>query len=101
MICDFCTTSDPSWRFEAQVFAIDYGEVLGQSDGAWAACDECCRLILAGDREGLVDRAMQIAPSFPDVPREAEREMRVWAQGLFFAYRTSRTPTLIPISVNH
>ena len=95
MICDFCTTLDPSWRFEARPFAIDYGEVVGQSDAGWAACDECCRLILAGDRAGLVERAMRIAPSMPEMPRETERQLRFWAQGLFFEHRTNINPTLI------
>jgi hypothetical protein len=99
MICDFCTAPDPSWRFEARAFAIDYGELVGHSDEGWAACDECCRLILAGDRSGLVERAMQIAPSLPDLPRETEREMRIWAQGLFFRYRTNTAPTLIGAGV--
>jgi hypothetical protein len=100
MICDFCTAPDPSWRFEAASFAIDYGEVVGQSDEGWAACDECCRLILSGDRSGLVERAMRIAPSLPGVPQETEREMRVWAQGLFFRYRTKSAPTLINASAS-
>jgi hypothetical protein len=99
MICDFCTAPDPSWRFEARAFAIDYGELVGHSDEGWAACDECCRLILAGDRSGLVERAMQIAPSLPDLPRETEREMRIWAQGLFFKHRTNTAPTLIGAGV--
>ena len=96
MICDFCTAPNPSWRFEARPFIIDYGELMGHSDGAWAACDECCRLILAGDRAGLAERAMKIAPAMPDLPRETEREMRLWAQDLFFKNRTGTTPTLIP-----
>jgi hypothetical protein len=39
---------------------------------------------------------MKIAPAMPDLPRETEREMRLWAQDLFFKNRTGNTPTLIP-----
>lgn len=100
MICDFCTAPNPSWRFEARPFLVDYGELVGHSDGAWAACDECCRLILAGNRAGLVERAMQVAPALPGCPRESERQMRLWAQSLFFENQTSVAPSLIAPAVS-
>src|ERR1035438_7108962 len=65
MICDFCNAPNPVWRFSARPFVVDYGTMASASDADWAACDACRDLILADDRNGLVDRAMVTAPVIP------------------------------------
>ena len=95
MLCDFCHGPNPNWRFGAQPFVLDYGEVRSLSDADWAACDACRDLILAGDRDGLVERAMQTAPAIPGALDCEVRELRRWAQGLFFQHRIGCEPARI------
>ena len=73
MICDFCNAPNPVWRFSARPFVVDYGTMASASDADWAACDACRDLILADDRNGLVDRAMVTAPVIPGL---ADSEVR-------------------------
>jgi len=89
MICDFCNAPNPVWRFSARPFVVDYGTMASASDADWAACDACRNMILADDRNGLVDRAMLIAPVIPGLPESDARELRRWSQGLFFTHRVS------------
>ena len=89
MICDFCNAPNPVWRFSARPFVVDYGTMASASDADWAACDACRNMILADDRNGLVDRAMLIAPVIPGLPASDARELRRWSHGLFFTYRVS------------
>src|SRR6266700_4262448 len=86
MMCDFCNALNPVWRFRAEPFVVDYGPMVGASDADWAACSACRDLILADDRNGLVDRAMLIAPVIPDLAESELRELRRWSHGLFFAH---------------
>jgi hypothetical protein len=89
MICDFCNAPNPVWRFSARPFVVDYGTMSSASDADWAACDACRNMILADDRNGLVDRAMLIAPVIPGLPESDARELRRWSQDLFFTRRVS------------
>jgi hypothetical protein len=96
MICDFCHGPDPVWRFHAQPFVVDYGIGLqSASDADWAACEACRELIVTGDRAGLVDRAMQVAPRIAGASETEVRELRFWAHGLFFCYRLPGEPMRI------
>jgi hypothetical protein len=54
-ICDFCSSSDVTWSYDAADYILD--EKWG-SRGGWAACDECHDLIEADDRLGLARRAV-------------------------------------------
>ncbi len=96
MICDFCNAPNPVWRFRARPFLIDYGPIAGESDADLAACNGCREMILADDRNGLVDRAMLMAPAIPDLPEADVRELRRWSQGLFFTHRVPCAP--VPIA---
>jgi hypothetical protein len=53
-------------------------------------------MILANDRNGLVDRAMLIAPAIPDLAESDVRELRRWSQSLFFTHRVPCGP--VPIA---
>lgn len=95
MICDFCTFPLVSWRFEAAPFGLDYGHAIATSDCGWAACEECADLILADDRDGLVERALRISPGIPGAPEDEVRELQRWAHDLFFVHRIDAAPTRI------
>jgi hypothetical protein len=97
MICDFCNAANPIWRFSARLLVLDYGPVVTASDADWSACDACRNLILAGGRTGPADRAMLFAPVIPGLPESEVRELRRWAQGLFFAHRVPCEPTPIAL----
>jgi hypothetical protein len=95
MICDFCTFPVVAWRFEATPFGLDYGHAIATSDSGWAACEECAELILAGDRGGLVERALRISPGIPGAPEDEVRELQRWAHDLFFIHRLDIPPARI------
>lgn len=95
MICDFCTFPVVVWRFEAAPFGLDYGHAIATSDAGWAACEECSELILAGDRDGLVERALRISPGIPGAAEDEVRELQRWAHDLFFLHRLDAAPTRI------
>ena len=67
MFCDFCSATQPCWRFEAQPFATVVGNIVATSDSGWAACDACCALIVTGDRAGLLERGAQLIPEIPEL----------------------------------
>jgi hypothetical protein len=79
MFCDFCSAPGPSWRFEARPFATVCGSLLATSDAGWAACDECCALIKADNRVGLLERGIA---RVPDIPQLREW-VRIAHQGFF------------------
>jgi hypothetical protein len=55
MICDFCSAALPAWRYPAGTFV---GPFRTRSVDDWLACEGCHRLIEAGDRPGLAQRAL-------------------------------------------
>jgi hypothetical protein len=59
LLCDFCSAKAPGWCYPAASFiAMTIGPLVSASEGGWAACDECRRLIAADDREGLAQRSL-------------------------------------------
>jgi hypothetical protein len=59
LLCDFCSAKAPAWCYPAASFvAMTIGPLVSASEGGWAACDECHRLIAADDREGLAERSL-------------------------------------------
>lgn len=55
MICDFCSSESPVWVYPAESF---FDEVGSKSVSDWLACEDCHRLIEAGDRDTLAARVM-------------------------------------------
>ena len=95
MICDFCTTPNPAWRFGARALTLQYVPGLtGECDTGWAACDICHDLIVADDRNALAMRGVTVARA-TDAPIEQELQMQLWAQDLFFKHRVNEPPTRI------
>lgn len=59
-ICDLCAHPAPNRTYPAVDVVIDLGDdgPLHLSEGGWAACEDCARLIDADDRDGLADRCL-------------------------------------------
>jgi hypothetical protein len=55
LICDFCSSENPVWLYPAESF---FDEVGSRSVSDWIACQECHRLIEAGDRNALAMRVV-------------------------------------------
>ncbi len=80
MICDFCSSPDVRWRYPARdhdcwaVLSLDEENNLesktARSVGAWAACEECSKLIEAGDKAGLLRRSVETCERDPLDPEK-------------------------------
>lgn len=58
--CDFCSGNPVTWSYPAKNFLAYVTDlIVGESVGAWAACEACHLLIEARDRAGLTARAMR------------------------------------------
>jgi hypothetical protein len=57
MVCDFCSSNQkPLSTYEAESFEMPLAN--NWSDGAWAACASCSEDIDSGNRQNLLDRAV-------------------------------------------
>jgi hypothetical protein len=56
MICDFCSSPAPAWRYPADSFTDIAGS---RSVEDWLACEECHLLIVLGDRDALARRSLR------------------------------------------
>lgn len=88
LLCDFCSEPAPMWCYPAENFiAMRFGPVASASDGGWAACDECHRLIEAGDRRALADRSAALLivanPEFASVSDELRQQLADLHSGFF------------------
>ena len=89
--CDFCSAPEPVWAYPARDFVAYLAmPVVGESVGAWAACEECHRLIEAGNREGLAVRSLdELVMQRPEIALAAPelKERLSMLHSLFFANR--------------
>jgi hypothetical protein len=83
--CDFCWDEHPVWEYPCADFEIDtpFGDVY-VSEGAWAACRSCGRLIEADDRLKLVNAYLAAQPR---MWREVIRPWATRLQNQFFRYQ--------------
>lgn len=66
MVCDFCyeETEESGGHtylvapFTLEILAYPVGSIRVHFDESWLACEACHKLIEAGDREGLLKRAL-------------------------------------------
>jgi hypothetical protein len=91
LLCDFCSAKAPAWCYPAASFiAMNIGPLVSASEGGWAACEECHRLIAADDREGLARRSLstliEAHPEMAPVQRELAGGLRD-LHARFFAHR--------------
>jgi hypothetical protein len=89
--CDFCSATSARWAFRTRAFTtssvlVDETDgqpfVLDFSDltGVWCACDECKALIVSGERDKLVQRAVTpcdalLGERVPSQAREYVRQL--------------------------
>lgn len=90
-ICDFCSEPAPAWCYSASNFvAMTVGPVIAESEGNWAACDECHRLIEDGDRTGLAQRSASllivISPQLACIAGEIQKDLAE-LHAAFFEHR--------------
>jgi hypothetical protein len=103
LLCDFCSAKAPAWCFPAVSFiAMTIGPLVSSSEGGWAACDACHRLIAADDREGLAQRSLatliEAHPEMAAVREELIGSLRgLHAQ--FFAHRYGDAIRVTPLEV--
>ena len=59
MKCDFCSATDPTWRYPAKTFetAVGAGNI---SIADWAACNICKALIDDTNLRGLLERSLDL-----------------------------------------
>lgn len=74
-LCDFCSDSEPSRTFHSRAFEPAPGQYVTAD---WLACWRCAQLVEAGDRDGLLERALRTFkkhhPNLPFPPEELARE---------------------------
>jgi hypothetical protein len=63
MKCDFCSSEYAKYWYDAQDFDLyaiisEQGETKCRSGGSWLACEHCAELIDKGDKNGLIDWAI-------------------------------------------
>lgn len=61
VVCDFCTSVPVMFSYPCRTFVQESPGSLPDfgSNGWWAACTNCHRLIAKSDRDGLVKRALR------------------------------------------
>ena len=59
IICDFCSSPDVHWHYEANDFQAGPDSLHWGSRGFWAACNVCHDLVEANNRQALGMRGMQ------------------------------------------
>jgi len=77
LVCDFCEQPGIAWSYPCAEFTLPSPDpqYMGfGTDDDWAACGPCHDLIEAGDRRGLLDRAMR--RWYRRVPKARWGEMR-------------------------
>jgi hypothetical protein len=71
VICDFCLGPDPRWTYPAAPMEL-VSAIFDATDDDWAVCDDCHRLLTAGDLIGLADRIVREHPR--NVPPGSRRD---------------------------
>lgn len=97
-VCDFCSSTPVTYSFDAVPHRMDESaEPEHWSADAWAACEECARLVDEGRREELavrsVDMLLRRSPQMRVVPRrELLREITQVHARFWLAKRGSSRP---------
>lgn len=58
-MCDFCLSPDVTWEFPATRMPLQGHPLIDVSEGAWAACDDCRRLVESTQIGALVERSIK------------------------------------------
>ena len=96
LMCDFCSSAKPKHRLMAlseridwprdvpEIFTINGTKVHGMySEGDWAACDVCFKLIKSTQKGKLLNRSMMMfRMKFPGIPRMSKHDKSVFRREL-------------------
>lgn len=94
--CDFCYAERPTWLYRCESFESAPG-IGWESDGDWAACDECHVRIERRDVDAMLDHRdlsaeMEVARLVPGLSyEEVKRDMREMVRRLYLAFFRYRT----------
>jgi hypothetical protein len=58
-MCDFCLSPDVTWEYPATRMPLVGHPIIDVSEGAWAACDGCYRLVEDKQIGALVERSIK------------------------------------------
>lgn len=58
-VCDFCLSTAVAYEHDCSMVMLETSDGTHLSDDPWSACAECHALIEAGDRPGLLRRAIE------------------------------------------
>lgn len=72
MICDFCLSPRPRWSYPTAPMEIVGGPIYTASQDDFAVCEDCHRLLAAGDILGLTERIIRWQPRY--VPAGSVRD---------------------------
>ena len=97
-LCDFCSASAPAWRYPAASFQDDFGS---HSVSDWLACEDCHRLIEAGDRDALAAQVMLTPTAKEGIAARILNETfaKHYARGLHDGFFVNRRGSARRISV--
>lgn len=111
MICDFCSGTPIEWSYPTQTFVnaqpaapsdmmLYYraATVNNISEGDWAACAPCHKIIEADDRDGLVARSVERQRGDLMRLKINVEQARVWIAGLHAEFWRHRNGPAVPIS---
>lgn len=97
MVCDFCSSPEPSFQFRAHVIEIVFGaQYHAISSPYWTACEECKQLIEQNDRDGLALRSLaglRVSSQGAELAKLSDEELLEslkQMQALFFICRIGR-----------
>jgi hypothetical protein len=104
VICDFCSTKGPTWKYNARDFVTDVRYQDGRpwaSFSSWLACDACKALIEANKWDRLRKRTIDtlIRRRQLRLSRREREGLDEQLRGLHQNFRASRQGDVVPLSV--
>lgn len=95
--CDFCSHWPAQWRLPARSFTIP-GNTQHGSEGSWAACNECARLIERNQWTAVIRRCLAHTKNVHPTITDAELDQYQHGIGaLYKALRKHITGSLTPL----
>lgn len=90
-MCDFCSSPEVAWSYDARDFEVVEPEVHWGSRGGWAACEACHNFIEAHDKKGLCEHSVkmfyEIHTDMADIPKAFVRAQVMMMHEVFFTVR--------------
>ena len=100
MICDFCSSPGPRWEYRCRPAVSVVGNCVVADFEPWAVCDECHRLIQAGNHDGLtkrtIDTLIENNPEFEPERAELYAFLRCGSHAQFHEGRIGPPVPLAP-----